>query len=143
MELYEKDDGGVDRRGGAEGQIKAADVERWKWEAFWDAPLYVEGSGVRPPTHATSIPPMNGIFGQKGLPRTPDEVIRATATYHAHGCEVKTNGARLEIAFPGVTAGVFAGRLAVRRVQGLEPDSSGRDRQDRSDSRSPTSTTPG
>jgi hypothetical protein len=111
MEMYKKDDGGWIDQAVREGQIKAADVERWKWEAFWDAPLYVEGSGVRPPTHATSIPPMNGIFGQKGLPRTPDEITRATASYHATSCEVKTSGARLEITFPGVTAGVFAGRL--------------------------------
>lgn len=107
LALYEKDDGTWVDEAVREGQIKAEDVEHWKWEAFWDAPLYVEGSGVRPPTHATSIPPMNGIFGQKGLPRTPDEVVRATATYKVQGCEVKTNGARLEISFPGVTAGVF------------------------------------
>ena len=107
LALYEKDDGTWIDEAVREGQIKAADVERWKWEAFWDAPLYIEGSGVRPPTHATSIPPMNGIFGQKGLPRTPDEVVRATATYKVQGCDVKTNGARLEISFPGVTAGVF------------------------------------
>ena len=111
MEMYKKDDGGWIDQAVREGQIKAADVERWKWEAFWDAPLYVEGSGVRPPTHATSIPPMNGIFGQKGLPRTPDEITRATASYHATTCEVKTSGARLEITFPGVTLGVFTGRL--------------------------------
>lgn len=107
LALYEKDDGTWIDEAVREGQIKAEDVERWKWEAFWDAPLYVEGSGVRPPTHATSIPPMNGIFGQKGLPRTPDEVVRAAAKYEVRGCEVKTNGARLEISFPGVTAGVF------------------------------------
>jgi hypothetical protein len=111
MEMYNKDDGGWIDQAVREGQIKAADVERWKWEAFWDAPLYVEGSGVRPPTHATSIPPVNGIFGQKGLPRTPDEITRATATYNTTACEVKSNGARLEITFPGVTAGLFAGRL--------------------------------
>jgi hypothetical protein len=111
MEMYKKDDGGWIDQAVREGQIKAADVERWKWEAFWDAPLYVQGSGVRPPTHATSIPPMNGIFGQKGLPRTPDEITRATATYHATTCEVTTSGARLEITFPGVTVGVFSGRL--------------------------------
>ena len=86
-------------------------VESIKWEAFWDAPLYIEGSGKRPPSHATSIPPMDGIFDQPGLPRRPQEVIRATATYESQGCEVKTNGARLEISFPGVKAGVFAGRL--------------------------------
>ena len=111
MEMYKKDDGGWIDQAVREGQIKAADVERWKWEAFWDAPLYVEGSGVRPPTHATSIPPMNGIFGQKGLPRTSDEITRAAASFHTTTCEVKTSGARLEITFPGVTLGVFTGRL--------------------------------
>ena len=79
---------------------------------FWDAPLYIEGSGVLPPTHQGSIPAMKGVANQPGLPRKPEEVRRATATYNAQGCEVKTNGARLEISFPGVTAGVFtAGRL--------------------------------
>src|SRR4030095_2240175 len=111
MEMYRKDDGGWIDQAVKEGQIKQADVGRWKWEGFWDAPLYVEGSGVRPPTHATSIPPMNGIFGQKGLPRTPDEINRSTASYKATSCEVKSTAARLEITFPGVTAGVFAGRL--------------------------------
>jgi hypothetical protein len=112
LDLYNKDDGTWIDEAVKEGQINAEDVERWKWEAFWDAPLYIEGSGVRPPTHATSIPPMNGIFGQKGLPRTPDEVVRATAKYQVQGCDVKTNGARLEVSFPGVTAGVFTtGRL--------------------------------
>ena len=49
MELYEKDEDWVDQAV-KEGQIKAADVERWKWEAFWDAPLYIEGAacGRRP-----------------------------------------------------------------------------------------------
>ena len=110
LELYKKDEDWVDQAV-KEGQIKESDVERWKWEAFWDAPLYLEGSGVRPPTHATSIPPMHGIFKQKGLPRTPDEVIRASATYKVQDCTVKNNGARLEITFPGVTLGVFDGRL--------------------------------
>jgi hypothetical protein len=86
-------------------------IERIKWEAFWDAPLYLEGSGERPPTHATSIPPMGGIFNQPGLPRRPEEINRSTASYKAQGCQVKTNGARLEISFPGVEVGVFAGRL--------------------------------
>jgi hypothetical protein len=86
-------------------------LERDKWNAFWDAPLYLEGSGVRPPTHSNSIPPMEGILNQPGLPRKPDEIKRATASYRAPGCEVKSNGARLEILFPGVQLGVFSGRL--------------------------------
>ncbi|MPZ17326.1 MAG: hypothetical protein GEV06_05360 [Luteitalea sp.] len=86
-------------------------IDGVKWEAFWDAPLYVEGSGERPPGHSTSVPPYEGLHGQPGLPRQPDEVTRAAAAYRADGCEVKTNGARLEISFPGVELGIFAGRL--------------------------------
>ena len=61
------------------GELTAEIIDRVKWEAFWDAPLYIEGSGERPPSHATSIPPMDGIFDQPGLPRRPEEVTRATA----------------------------------------------------------------
>jgi hypothetical protein len=94
-----------------QGQINAETAEQIKWEAFWDAPLYVEASGERPPSHSTSIPPVNGIFNQPGLPRKPAEIVRATASYQAQSCEVKTNGARLEVSFPGVHAGIFDGRL--------------------------------
>ena len=94
------------------GQITREVYDRIKWESFWDAPLYMEGSGERPRTHSNAIPPIEGIPGlQPGLPRSPDEVTRATATYKVQSCEVKTNGARLEILFPGVQLGVFNGRL--------------------------------
>ena len=93
------------------GGLTAETIDRIKWEAFWDAPLYIEGSGERPPSHGTSIPPKNGIFDQPGLPRLPSEVTRATASYEAQSCEVATNGERIEITFPGATAGIFAGRL--------------------------------
>lgn len=45
------------------------------------------------------------------MPRKPDEVGRATSTYNATGCKVRTNGARLEITFPGVELGIFSGYL--------------------------------
>jgi hypothetical protein len=93
------------------GQLTAEVIDRIKWEAFWDAPLYIKGSGARPPSHGTSIPPMGGLLQQPGLPRRPEEITRATATYQARSCEVKTNGARLEIRFPGAEAGIFAGYL--------------------------------
>jgi hypothetical protein len=38
-------------------------------------------------------------------------VTRAAARYQATGCAVRTNGARIEVTFPGVEAGLFAGRL--------------------------------
>lgn len=70
-------------------------VEREKWKVFWDAPLTVPGvPGVNP-----------------DLPRRPEEIRRAFASYNAGGCKVKTNGARLEVSFPGLSMGIFAGRL--------------------------------
>ena len=45
------------------------------------------------------------------LPRKPEEIQRAWATFQITGCQVKTDGARLEVTFPGVTLGVFSGDL--------------------------------
>jgi hypothetical protein len=56
--------------------------EENRWDVFWDAPL-----------------------------NHPEEVRRATARFDAKGCSVETEGSRLEIAFPGLALGVFAGRL--------------------------------
>jgi hypothetical protein len=86
-------------------------INKIKWDAFWDAPLYIEGSGELPPTHQTAIPAMKGVANQPGLPRKPEEVQRAAGSFQTSGCEVKTNGSRLEITFPGVTLGIFSGRL--------------------------------
>jgi hypothetical protein len=70
-------------------------LEREKWKVFWDAPLVVPGStGTNP-----------------DLPRTPDEIRRAAATYDSKGCEVRTDGARLEVTFPGLSMGIFSGSL--------------------------------
>ena len=80
-----------------------------KWAAFWDAPLYI--SDEPPRSHASSIPAAEPFANHPGMPRQPEEVTRATARYRATGCEVRTNGARIEITFPGVEAGIFAGRL--------------------------------
>ena len=70
-------------------------VEREKWNAFWDAPLMVPG---RPGTNM-------------GLPRKPEEIRRVWAKYQATGCKVKTDGARIEVSFGGLDAGIFSGRL--------------------------------
>ena len=60
---------------------------------------------------ARNPPPAAGIANQPGLPRKAGEITRAAATYRADRCEVKTDGARLEITFPGLQLGPFAGRL--------------------------------
>jgi hypothetical protein len=83
-------------------------LDRIRWEAFWDSPLNVPGDSV---AHGGATPPVDGIANQPGLPRRPEEVKRAAAMYQVRSCDVKTNGARLEVSFPGVKLGVFDGRL--------------------------------
>ena len=73
----------------------AAYIEQQKWNAFWDAPLEIPGNKG----------------ANVDLPRRPEEIRRASATFAASGCKVKTNGARLEVTFPGVSMGIFAGDL--------------------------------
>lgn len=89
-------------------------VEENKWEAFWDAPLRVPGAASGP--NASSVmswmpAPRFSVGGQPGMPRRSDEINRTTAIYQVHSCEVNTNGARLEVSFPGVKLGVFSGAL--------------------------------
>ncbi len=70
-------------------------IEREKWNAFWDSPLMVPG---RPGTNL-------------GLPRKPEEIRKAWAKYNATSCQVKTDGARIEVVFPGFDGGIFSGSL--------------------------------
>lgn len=80
-------------------QITPELIEREKWYAFWDAPLEIPGVEQGKPARSSN------------LPRRPEEIRRVTATYHASRCEVKTEGARLEITFPGLSMGIFSGQL--------------------------------
>jgi hypothetical protein len=88
-------------------------VEQNKWEAFWDAPLRIPGSAEGPGASSVLgwMPPGSSVGGLQGLPRTPDEINRASAAFLAASCDVNTNGARVEISFPGVKLGVFSGKL--------------------------------
>jgi hypothetical protein len=91
-------------------EITQSIIDEEKWEAFWDAPLRT-GPASLADSHLGTMPPRDGIGTQPGLPRRPEEVRRASAAYAVRSCTVKTNGARLEIAFPGVQLGVFSGSL--------------------------------
>ncbi|HJZ74152.1 MAG TPA: hypothetical protein VKE51_20570 [Vicinamibacterales bacterium] len=92
------------------GSVTQALLDKYKWDAFWDAPLRIPGGEV---AHGGATPPPDGIPGtnQPGLPRKPDEVKRATAAFRAQIAHVKTDGGRIEVSFPGVEMGIFAGRL--------------------------------
>lgn len=85
-------------------------IDEEKWEAFWDAPLRL-GGDPKTNSHAGGMPPADGLLHQPGLPRRPEEIQRSAAAYKVKSCEVRTNGARLEVSFPGVDLGVFSGQL--------------------------------
>ena len=80
-------------------EITSEVIEREKWYVFWDAPLLIPG--VQEGRNPRNI----------GLPRTPEEIRRASASFNTTACSVKTDGARLEVPFPGLAMGIFAGDL--------------------------------
>ncbi len=75
--------------------LTPAAIEREQWNAFWDAPLTIPGN------KGTNL----------DLPRKPEEIRRAWATYRAASCTVRSDGARLELEFPGLEMGIFSGSL--------------------------------
>lgn len=84
-------------------------IEKNKWYAFWDAPLVMPGPA----------PGQRGGAGRVyGAPRDPKEIRRAAATFAADSCGVKTDGARLEVTFPGLSMGIFAGTLRFTSYRG-------------------------
>src|SRR5262249_3673193 len=92
------------------GSIPAAGIEltpavvaKNRWFAVHDAPLEIPGERGR------QMPP---------LPRKPEEIRRADATFNTTGCSVKTDGARLEVNFPGLSMGIFAGSLRFTSYRG-------------------------
>jgi hypothetical protein len=65
-----------------------------RWDVFWDAPLSIPGHGENP-----------------RLPRKPEEIRKGVSSFDTHSCEVRQEGARIEISFPGLSLGIFSGRL--------------------------------
>ncbi|MFN7917352.1 MAG: hypothetical protein U0Q55_18550 [Vicinamibacterales bacterium] len=126
-------------------------VEKYKWDAFWDAPLDLSvpaprgpGRGGPPPGGPGAAPaggrganpgappgdappagfggnppPAQGVASQPGLPRKADEIRRASAQFAVSSCAVKTDGARVEVTFPGVRIGsLFEGQLVYTVYKG-------------------------
>jgi hypothetical protein len=90
--------------------LRAAGVEltpeiiaKNRWYAFWDAPLHIP----EPPAGGRG----QGTSRTLGTPRTASEIRRASASFNTSSCSVKTDGAALEVDFPGLTVGIFAGGL--------------------------------
>src|SRR5262245_44497343 len=78
-------------------------IDKNRWYAFWDAPLEIPAP-VAPGGRG-------GASRVLGGPRSASEIRRADATFSASSCRVRTDGASLEVSFPGLTMGIFAGEL--------------------------------
>ncbi|PWU25565.1 MAG: hypothetical protein C5B48_00680, partial [Candidatus Rokuibacteriota bacterium] len=78
-------------------------VAKNRWYAFHDAPLEIPGESGK------QMPP---------LPRKPEEIRRADATFKASSCSVKSDGARVEVNFPGLSMGIFNGSLQFTSYRG-------------------------
>jgi hypothetical protein len=107
-------------------------IDQNRWQAFWDAPLRVPGVPDPPPAgraggagrSAATGPPPPEEFPLNGgrvyeLPRTPEEIRRATASFKATSCTVKSVGASVEVTYPGLSMGIFAGDLRFTIYRGV------------------------
>src|SRR6266849_7244127 len=88
--------------------LKAAGIEltpdviaKNRWYAFWDAPLVLK--------------PGREIIGP---PRSESDIKQASASFHTTSCSVKTDGASLEVTFPGLSMGIFSGDLRFTAYRG-------------------------
>ncbi len=77
-------------------------IEKAGWAAFWDAPFVLPGDPKR----------------NLDIPRKPEEIQRAKAVFQSASCAVKTDGARLEVEFPGLTLGIFSGGVRFTHYRG-------------------------
>jgi hypothetical protein len=114
-------------------------IEKNKWYAFWDAPFVIPGvpeptparaggpargrgqpgpaSQSEPAARRGAVPP--GPEGRVyGLPRKPEEIRSADAKFQTSSCSVNTDGARVEVNFPGLSMGIFSGSLRFTSYRG-------------------------
>jgi len=108
-------------------------INQNRWYAFWDAPLVLPGGPEMKDEAAWARGRQGGGEGggraggrggrgqdpdaalqpgrAMGPQRTPAEIRRADASFHATSCSVKTDGASLAVTFPGLSMGIFSGDL--------------------------------
>src|SRR5258708_39730135 len=75
-------------------------MDQKRWYGFWDAPLILPDSPEMRERQAgrAGPPPTPPVLWP---PRTAAEIRRATASFNATSCSVKTDGASVEGTFPG------------------------------------------
>jgi hypothetical protein len=82
-------------------QLTPEVIAKNRWYAFWDAPLVMK--------------PGREIIGP---PRSEADIRHGSATFHTTSCSVRTDGAALEVTFPGLSMGIFSGDLRFTAYRG-------------------------
>ena len=93
-------------------------IDKNKWYVFWDAPLVMPNPPATARGRRAAAGPGGGVGVVYGAPRNPNEIRRAEAKFAATSCSVKTDGARLEVTFPGLSMGIFSGNLRFTAYRG-------------------------
>ena len=97
------------------GQLTPERMEKEKWFVYRDAPLYI---APPPPAGGTAAGNGRAAGGRRGGgdgpmdggPK-PEDIRRASASFKTTTCGVRTDGARLEVKFNGLSMGIFSGDL--------------------------------
>jgi len=78
------------------------------------------GRGAAPTTYEAGggLPPLPLAGRNIGEPRSEKDIRRASASFSTNSCGVKTDGATLEVTFPGLTMGIFSGDLRFTAYRG-------------------------
>jgi hypothetical protein len=100
---------GRGRGGGAGRGPAAAGDGRQGAPARGPATTYDAGGG---------LPPLPLAGRNIGEPRSEKDIRRADASFSTNSCSVKTDGAALEVTFPGFTMGIFSGDLRFTAYKG-------------------------
>src|SRR5439155_9430207 len=83
---------------------------RWSFLGRNLVPEFGATTGIRRTNHGLPEPNRWDVFWDVPLNHT-NEVRRFAASYQTDRCEVRTDGARLEISFPDLSMGIFSGKL--------------------------------
>jgi hypothetical protein len=99
-------------------ELTPAVIEKNRWYAFWDAPLVMPDGPEMRAVQAQRRGQAPAAARVLGEPRSPAEIRNASASFHAASCSVKTDGASIEVTFPGLSMGIFSGSLRFTAYRG-------------------------
>ena len=114
------------------GQLTPERMEKEKWFVYRDAPLYIRwpnttgrpgrtwrrGSWDGRRRRSSAGRGGRGGDGPIGGGPKPEDIRRASSSFKTTSCSVKTDGARIEVKFNGLSMGIFAGDLQFTAYRG-------------------------